>query len=293
MAIYSVEGKLGTGKSKFTVWQAQTALYEGRKVAGNVDLFLDHLTPNLTQCSYTRIPDRPTAKDLHAIGHGNPDSYDEERNGVLILDELGSWMNARTYQERGRQDVIDWLIHARKLGWDVYFIVQNSQMIDKQIRESLIEYQCRCIRLDKVKIPFFGSFLGFIHKRWAYLPRMHIVTARVGFTGSQIVAQRWHFRGDDLHKAYDTRQIFKDDPGAAAYTVFHPHRFTGLPARRTFSQVFADLFKEKPRHRITKPCQPFIQALKDSTILSNETKLRLAATYSRSVTRPASQVVGL
>lgn len=293
MAIYSVEGKLGTGKSKFTVWQAQTALYEGRKVAGNVDLFLDHLTPHRTQSSYIRIPDKPNAQHLHAIGHGNPDSYDEEKNGLLILDELGSWLNARTYQDKGRQDVIDWLIHARKLGWDVYFIVQNSQMIDKQIREALIEYQCRCIRLDKVKIPLFGSFFGFINKRWAYMPRLHIVTARVGFTGNQIVAQRWHFRGDDLHKAYDTRQIFKDDPGAAPYTVLHPHRFTGLPPRRTFAQFFDELFKQKPRQRITKPHHPFIQALKDSTILNNETKLRLAAVYSRSVTHAAGQGEGL
>lgn len=222
MPVYSVEGKLGTGKTKFAVWRAQLALRQGRRVASNVDLVLDQLVPERADATYIRIPDKPSASDLVAIGHGNPDSYDEDRNGVLILDELGTWLNARAFADKGRAAVLDWLIHARKLGWDVYLIVQDAAMIDKQVRESLIEYQCRCMRMDKVRIPIIGGFLAIAGGRWGYLPRMHSVAARVGSGPGAIVAERWMYRGDDLHRAYDTRQVFKADYPHGVHTVLPP-----------------------------------------------------------------------
>lgn len=220
MPVYSVEGKLGTGKTKFCVWRAQRALLEGRRVASNVDLYLDKLVPRLAKAAFVRIPDKPTAEDLYAIGHGNPDSYDEDRNGVLILDELGTWLNSRQFQDKGRAGMLDWLIHARKLGWDVYLIVQSAQMIDKQARE-LIEYDCRCVRLDKVRIPVVGKLLGAVFGgRVGYLPRMHLVTARVGeVSTSKVVAERWMYRGDELHAAYDTRQVFRSDYPHGSHSV--------------------------------------------------------------------------
>ncbi|WP_305806761.1 zonular occludens toxin domain-containing protein, partial [Stenotrophomonas sp. YIM B06876] len=115
MPVYSVEGKLGTGKTKFAVYQAQLALFTGRRVASNVDIKPEVLHP-YKRCTYVRIPDKPTADDLHAMGHGNPDTYNEDRNGVLILDELGTWLNTRSFQDKGRAAVIDWMIHARKYG---------------------------------------------------------------------------------------------------------------------------------------------------------------------------------
>lgn len=293
MAVYSVEGKLGTGKTKFVVWRAQQALLEGKRVAGNIDLCLEHLVPSITTATYTRIPDKPKASDLYAIGHGNKNSYDEEKNGVLILDELGSWLNSRTYQEKGRQDVIDWMIHARKLGWDVYLIVQNIMMLDKQLRDALIEYQCRCIRLDKVKIPIIGSWLGLINRRLSYMPRIHMVAARVGYAGNQIVAQRWHFRGDDLHRAYDTRQIFIDDPAAAPYTTLHAYRFTPRAPSLSFKQLLLKWLRPITRNKTLKPPHPFIQILKDSPHLTDDAKLRIASRFFRLHPHAGSQGEGL
>ena len=263
MAVYSVEGKLGTGKTKFCVWRAQQALLQGRKVASNVDLRLKHLVPHLRNASYQRIPDKPTSVDLQAIGHGNPDSYDEEKNGILILDELGSWLNARAFQDRDRHAVIDWLIHARKLGWDVFLIVQDAQMIDKQVREALIEYQCKCLRLDKVKIPVIGGLLGLFNKRLAYMPRMHLVTARVGSATSSIVAERWQFRGDDLHAAYDTRQIFTSRPDDCTRTVLHEDRFVA-PSEAARGGFWAWLTYRPPEpiRRAPAAAPPVLQLLR-------------------------------
>lgn len=271
MAIYSIEGKLGTGKTKFCIWRAQQALREGLRVASNVDIELDKLVPELPNAFYSRIPDKPTASDFNSIGHGNPDSYDEEKNGILILDELGSWLNTRSFQDKSRLPVIDWLIHARKHGWSVYFICQDASMIDSQVRVALIEYTATCRRLDKVKIPFFGSFLGLFNKRLAYMPRMHMVCARVGDANNPIVAERWNFRGDDLHSAYDTRQIFTDSLPAdtiidgvthgyfsRCYSAISANYFTNPPKTLTwFQKLFVSTSpvpQLKPMHPLVKLC---------------------------------------
>lgn len=254
MAIYSVEGKLGTGKTKFCVWRAQQSLRTGVRVASNVDLNLEHLVPELAGARYIRIPDKPTATDLDAIGHGNPETYDEDRNGILILDELGSWLNTRNFQDKSRAPVIDWLIHARKHGWHVFFICQDASMIDAQVRNALIEYTCRCRRLDKVKIPFFGDILGMFNRKWAYMPRMHMVAARIGEGASVIVAERWNFRGDDLHAAYDTRQVFTQRPDVYSYSVLHPQYFSRPAPVPTLFDRLAAFFK--PVERVRPPARP-------------------------------------
>lgn len=262
MAVYSVEGKLGTGKTKFAVWQAQQAMLEGRRVASNVDL-KPWLMVNRRGVSYCRIPDKPSAHDLEAIGHGNPDSYDEERNGVLILDELGTWLNSRSFQDKQRAHLLDWLIHARKFGWDVFLIVQDAQMIDKQVRESLLEYRCRCMRFDKVKVPIIGGILGAFVKRWGYLPRMHNVAARVGDGPGAIVAERWTYRGDDLHACYDTRQVFRTDYPHGAHSVLPPWDWQPAPGLgdRLRSKLAAVL--GQPRRPAPRPPLRLVQLLRE------------------------------
>ena len=245
MPIYSVEGKLGTGKTKFAVFQAQNALRQNRRVASNVDLFLNKLLPNKAT-SYVRLPDKPNAFDLTSAGHGNPDSYDEDRNGVMILDELGTWLNSRSYKDSERSDLLDWLIHARKYGWDVYLIVQDSCMIDKQVRESLIEYQCRCLRGDKVKIPLIGGLLASIHKPLGYLPKFHLVTSRLGSSLTSVIADRWVYKGTDLHSAYDTRQVFSKTYDKGSYSIYYnPGHQKASPISRLFTKVKSML---KKRH---------------------------------------------
>lgn len=281
MPVYSVEGKLGTGKTKFCVWRAKIALANGRRVASNVDLKPEVLVPQ-KRCSYIRLPDKPTSHDLHAIGHGNPDSYDEDKNGVLILDELGTWLNSRSFQDKDRAGVLDWLIHARKLGWDVYLIVQDANMIDKQVREALIEYQCRCLRMDKVKIPLIGGILSTIHRPLGYFPKFHLVTARVGYGTSSIVAERWTYNGKSLHSAYDTRQVFRSNYPHASHTVLPPWDHKPAP---TFFESFKKQFAEnlakyqKPKPKLPpKPRLPVIEQLQN---LPPDTRLRIAAHLCR------------
>jgi hypothetical protein len=255
MPVFSVEGKLGTGKTKFCIWRAQDAIRTGRKVASNVDI-APHLLNPLKPGKIIRIPDKPTAEDLEAMGHGNPDSYDEEKNGVLILDELGTWLNSRSYQDPQRAGILDWLIHARKHGWDVYLIVQDANMIDRQVREALIEYQIKCMRMDRVRIPIIGHFTGLIKDRWAYLPKFHLATSRVGIGVNAVIAERWQFVGTSLHAAYDTRQIFRSDYPHGAHCVLPPWDYKQPPKPfQAFRDALADFRTPKPKPR-PAPARP-------------------------------------
>jgi hypothetical protein len=262
MAVYLVQGKLGTGKSKFCIWIAKLAVYYGRRVAGNLDVNIEKLAPFAPK-GYVRLPDKPSAFDLDSLGHGNPDTYDETRNGVLILDELGTWLNSRAFQDKGRADLLDWLIHARKKGWDVYLIVQDAMMIDKQVREALVEYTATCMRMDKVKIPFIGPFLNFFGEsinaifgirkpsRWGYLPFFHLVVARLGAGSEKVVAERWSYIGRDLHDMYDTRQIFRSDYEHGAFCTLPPWDYV-VPL--TIVQRFsAWMFHVKHKNVFVKP----------------------------------------
>lgn len=252
MAVYIVQGKLGTGKTKFAVGKMQEAILQGRRVATNLDIKIENLVgPNNRQI-VMRLPDKPTAADLLAIGHGNPDSYDEERNGVLVLDELGSWLNSRQFQDKGRAALIDWMIHARKYGWDCYLIVQHLNMLDKQVREAMAEYVIKTIRADKIRIPIVGTLLGKRGK----LPRFHI--ARYYLTDMPgVVVDREFFRGDNLHAAYDTRQIFKEDNcGLYCYlSAWHiKGRYLDNAPKRTFLQKLFNIRSKPPRPRM--PLKP-------------------------------------
>lgn len=253
MATYIITGKMGTGKTKSAVRIIQLALEKGLKVATNLDLKTEKLNSAKCKSSPIRIPDKPTVTDLEAIGIGN-DSYDEELNGVIVLDELASWLNSRTFNDKNRQPVLDWLIHSRKKGWHVYFICQNLAQIDKQVREALVEFTVRCSRLDKVKIPMVGSILHFFNERWGYLPRLHVATVRMGTGHDGLVADKWYYKGDDLHAAYDTRQIFTDSYEHGPHSVLSSWhvagRYLSAPAKPSF---FAGWRKPQPRPARTTP----------------------------------------
>ena len=237
MAVYAITGKLGSGKGKGAMKLLRDYLLAGKRVATNCDVFLEHMMSAQSRQMVIRVPDKPTAADLYAIGSGNrfidfdpivrhttkgfeytPPSpkllpgFDEAHNGALFLDECASWLNTRNFQDKGRSDLLEWAIHARKYGWDVYFICQNISQIDKQLRDSLFEYVVRMSRLDRMKVPFVSAAAKLLTAGFSdgSLPRLHVGVVRLGCSPDGIVADRWFFRGDDLNNAYNTTQVFSD-----------------------------------------------------------------------------------
>lgn len=240
MAVYAITGKLGTGKGKAAIRQMREYLRAGRRVATNCDVFLEHLMPLHSRASVTRIPDKPKPTDLYMIGSGNKfiefepnvkyvdgqlvgapplqqpkllKGFEESENGALIVDECGSWLNTRDFQDKGRAAMLEWVIHARKYGWDIFFVMQNISQVDKQLRDSVLEYVVRLHRLDRMKIPVVSNAVKALTAGASKgnLMRCHIAVVRMGCNPMGLVADRWVFRGDDLNDAYNTAQVFVDN----------------------------------------------------------------------------------
>lgn len=233
MADYLLTGKKGSGKSLVAISRMRDAIMRGAPVATNLDLWLENMLPHrLKNTRAIRLPDRPTRADLDALGIGNPTMregqggeapgiVDEEQNGVIVLDELATWLNARTFADKGRQGVLDWLVHSRKRGWDTYLICQGMNQIDKQVRESLVEYLVICRRMDKLKVPVLG---------WK-LPKVHVAFVKYGLERESVLAEKWVYRAHDLYRAYDTKQEFSDSYPHGIYSYLPPWHLTRTKPR--------------------------------------------------------------
>ena len=237
MPVYFVTGKLGSGKSLSMVGRMRDYLLDGRIVATNIDLRLENLLPSSARkVTAYRLPDKPTVDDLNAIGVGN-ESYDEGRNGGLFLDECGTWFNSRNWQDKSRQPLMDWMLHARKKGWDVYFLVQDISLIDKQAREALAEHVVWCRRLDRMPIPFLSPLIKLFTGYRLLFPRIHFAIVKYGDTVQHLTVDRWVYRGSSLYSAYDTKQIFIDD-GNGIYSYLSPWHLRGRYAKKIDFYLF-------------------------------------------------------
>lgn len=212
MPVYIVTGKLGSGKTLASVGRIRDYLLEGRKVATNLNLNLEKLVGNYKKNTVVyRVPDRPKAEDLDNIGLGyDGDFIGEERNGALVLDECGTWFNAREWNAEGRQELLDWVIHARKRRWDVFFIVQDLSVLDKQARVMFAEHVVYCRRSDRFNIPFVSFIWKLFTDKGLPLPKVHIGFVRYGDTANSKIVDKWIYRGTNLYNAYDTAQIFTE-----------------------------------------------------------------------------------
>ena len=228
MAFYFVTGKLGNGKSLVSVSRIQEKLRAGLPVATNIDINLQAMFGKMAKdIRLIRVPDKPSVFDLNAIGRGN-ETYDESKNGLLVLDECGTWFNARNWQDKSRADVNAWFLHARKLGWDVILIVQDISIVDNQAREALSEFTAFCRRLDNIRVPVIGGLLKAFSIK---LPKVHVARVVYGATPVDMLSDRWVYRGTDLYAAYDTKQIFLAQYPHGPHSVLPPYYLN----KRTFS----------------------------------------------------------
>ncbi len=228
MAVYVVTGKLGGGKSIMSVARIQERLNKGCKVATNLDLNLVALLGRKSKkCRVLRVPDKPCLDDLLAIGKGNltlgKPIFDESKNGLLVLDECGTWFNSRSWNDKGRQEIINWLLHARKLGWDIIFIVQHLSIIDKQARLTLAEHVVFCKRTDRIMIPIIGTLIKAFTGNAVRLPKVHMGIVKYGDEQNALTVDRWSCWGAGLYSAYDTRQVFSHNYDHGVFSYLPPY----------------------------------------------------------------------
>ncbi len=221
MPVYFFTGKLGSGKTLMAIERIDDALRRGVRVASNIDLNLIHLlADDNVHSRVARVPDKPSASDLNNLGLGYVGDYDEKKAGLLVLDELGTWLNSRSWNDKARRPFIDWCIHARKYRWDLIFIVQDVSMVDAQIRSALCEFLVRCRRTDRMKIPMTNLSP----------PKVHVAGVYYGddSASEKNRVETIMYRGTKLFAAYDTEQCFVDD---------YPHGTHSLLQKAYFPEI--------------------------------------------------------
>lgn len=218
MSCYFVYGTLGAGKGIFLSRKMKEYLARGSRVATNVDLFPEHLSPN-TEASISRVPSIFRLEDLEQLGRGCP-KEEKTQLGGLFLDEGAMWLNSRDWNAKGRKQLIDKLIMIRKLGWDIFIAVQDPESTDKQALGALGENFICCSRLDHFRIPIISDLFDFYHlvktkgreQRKSLLPHINRAQWRRGKSkqGNPSFFKET-YKPKDYFGTYDTNQIFEVD----------------------------------------------------------------------------------
>lgn len=263
MADYLITGKKGNGKGLFAVHMVLKYLKKGRRVAVNFDLFLHNHNPywKFPPGQLMRLPDFVTAEDLMQLGRGQ-DGVVEDFNGAIFIDEASRNAGARSWNAEGREELLEWLIHSRKHGWDTWQIAQGSTQLDKVIRNTQIEYHVQISRTDKWRLPLVG-WLGKLRPSGEpfTFPRMNIATIRQGFQQGAIVCDRIFYRGTEYYSLYSTQQIFlpRNHPDAKSlHAMPCPYDTHGkfLPPRLTLVELFKSKWHRFIEGRLGRPALP-------------------------------------
>ncbi|KFE30597.1 zonular occludens toxin domain-containing protein [Vibrio mimicus] len=218
MSCYFVYGTLGAGKGIFLARKMKEYLARGSRVATNVDLFPDKLCPNTVE-PISRLPSVFRLEDLDQLGRGCPEE-EKTKLGGLFLDEGAVWLNSRTWNEKGRKELIDKLLMIRKLGWDIFIAIQDPESTDKQALGALGEHFICCTRLDHFRVPLLSSILDFYvlcktrgkQQHFNLLPHINKASYRRGIQkqGNKPYNSET-YRPSDYFGMYDTNQIFEVD----------------------------------------------------------------------------------
>lgn len=254
-----IQGVRGEGKSLCAVGKIKEYMQRGRPVATNLTLYLDKFLPADNDVISFRLPDHPRLEDLQLL----PPAYDpkykgEDMNGLLVLDELGTWLNARNWNEKTRLGLLNWLFLSRKYHWDLILLAQDFEMIDAQVRTSLCDFLVQASRLDRQKIPYFASILKMLGFS-GNMPEIHRYHVFYGMSTNQQPQATWSYTGKDFYDGYDTNQIFKDGMEALNGTL--------IDMRATYSYIPANYLT---RNIYIQRLNNRIDELKKLTVLNPE-----------------------
>lgn len=265
-----IQGVRGEGKSLAAVGKIREYMLRGCPVATNLDLYLEHLLPEDNSTLAYRLPDHPRLCDFQML----PPAYDpkykgEDKNGLLVLDELGTWLNARNWNDKTRLQLLNWLFLSRKDHWDIILLAQDYEMIDTQVRTTLCDFLVQASRLDRQRIPYIAPILRFFGLSGMF-PRVHRYYVYYGMSQQTAPVETWTFTGKDIYDGYDTNQKFKDG--------MEPLGGTLVDMRATYSYVPANyltrhIFRQRLQDQIKLLSTPFQQQENDMAKKASSSEL--------------------
>lgn len=156
-----VTGKLGAGKSLYSVIEIAEHLSKGRTVVTNIEIYWDELS-EVVQSFFGVIPVR---EQLILIDlNKNPHFHREIPFGIrghcveVYLDELHLFFNSRDWAQTAvaHRDLISFFTQSRKAHVNMTLIVQESDTVEKQFRV-MAEYEYYLVHSDHFSMGFLGS----------------------------------------------------------------------------------------------------------------------------------------
>jgi len=238
---FLLTGKRGNGKSLSALALMRNYIGSNRPIATNLDINVEHLAHASNRTICYRVPDWPIASDLSRLPLGNPglfwndqgqpeqkEDFSEDSNGLLVLDEVVTFLSARQWQGQDRQALINWFAQSRKYGWDLCLICQHPKLLDGAIRDSLIDIHGVTKRLDKVMVPLLGPLVKFFTGKPLKFPKIHVTHFFYGFGQNAPTFDKWKFFGKDLYDAYNSFQIIDGNLGNQnLYSYLSPYHLRG------------------------------------------------------------------
>lgn len=212
MAVYVVTGKLGGGKTLMSVSRIREYLLAGRKVATNLDIYPEKMLGKyMKNTKLFRLPDIPDIQSLKALPLGyEGDKIDESRNGLLVLDECGIFLNSRNWKDPERAPVNAFFKLLRKLRWDAILIIQDIENLDSDARRTIAEHVVYCKRTDRMNVPLIGPLVKLAWGDRLPLPKIHVGTVRYGTQANAAKVDTWVCRGTGIFDCYETEQLIAE-----------------------------------------------------------------------------------
>jgi len=178
MAIYGIEGGIGSGKTITLVKWSMTALKKGRSVITNIKL--KNLTPS--QEKKVRYIDKDFVINMFDnVKKGRVNL----KNTTIYLQEIHNYMDSRTSISKKNRMLSYWILQSRHTGkgtCDICYDTQDFGQIDLRLRNQTDFFVRPKIYRDDVGTPFLVTYT---------------ITAKIG--------QKWR----RFSASYDPRLVFE------------------------------------------------------------------------------------
>lgn len=199
MTCYLYSGTPGSGKSLHMAKSIYWAVKMHRPVIANFDI---NRTMFKDTNSFHMVDNSDLSPELlerFAVDYFKTQQF---REGAisLYIDEAQVIFSNRDWSAEGRKEWIRFFTQHRKLGYNVYIVAQNHEMIDKQIR-ALLEYEVMHRKLNNVGwVGMLANVLFLGHPVVCGVTRWYGMKMRI--------SSEWFLGTKKYYRLYDTLKIF-------------------------------------------------------------------------------------
>lgn len=197
-------GSPGSGKSLHMAKDIYWHVRMGRKVVANFDINRELFRDT---SSFEFVPDEnfsPATLERIAVEYFENHDFGEGKI-AFYWDEAQIRLNSRDW--RNNSEWIRFFTQHRKLGYDVYMVCQNHEMIDKQVR-AVVEYEVKHRKVNNVGL--FGKCVGAIALGHP------VICAVTSWYGAKMrLSAEWMIGTKKFYRLYDTLRMFDGSQGVS------------------------------------------------------------------------------